>query len=138
MAGIPSRDRRWTKRTRERGTVSASPSRPEVSWSSKKYEEESGSCCQSRLERAVDVYMYSFLMTSSALRCGRVAEEQVAKESAESHSEHDPAIVCHEEQPDSVNRCRFVIRIRYSSHDEERVKDLDTVESGSYKLPTSP
>ena len=37
----------------------------------------------------------------SALSGTRVAERQIANKSSDTHSQHDPAVVCHEQKPQS-------------------------------------
>jgi NAD-dependent SIR2 family protein deacetylase len=66
-------------------------------------------------------------MASNTLRRRRITEEEVTDKCAYCYRKHDPAVVCHEEQPiPSVLRPdNFVV---VHSHDEERVKHLHSVE----------
>ena len=43
------------------------------------------------------------LVASSRLRRARVGKEQVTDESSNSNSKHDPAIICHEQQPTAIS-----------------------------------
>ena len=55
-------------------------------------------------------------------------EQQIANESSNCNSQHDPAVISHEEQPDTVSY-KPSRSNRVSLHDEEAVKDLDGIES---------
>lgn len=42
------------------------------------------------------------LVTCSRFRRWRIAEQQISNECTDRDREHDPAVVCHEEKPDSA------------------------------------
>lgn len=72
-------------------------------------------------------YRIVILVASGAFVDASLSEHEIAEEGAKAHRQHNPAIVCHEQQP-------ILIRPthqdgRQYSHDEEGVKDLHTVQS---------
>jgi len=72
-------------------------------------------------------------MASNTLRRRRITEEKIANKCAYCDRKHNPAVVCHEEQPipSVLKRATFLVD---HSHDEERVKHLHGVEQALYDL----
>lgn len=71
-------------------------------------------------------------MTGSGLGRTGISEEQIPNERSKSHSQHDPAIVGHEKKPVRVRG--YLRTFLKDLHNEERIKDLHTVESSFHKL----
>lgn len=81
-------------------------------------------------------------MARHAFSGGQVCtEKQIANEGSDSNSQHDPAIVSHEKQPDHISGA-LSRADRVNLHDEEAVEDLDRIESSlddcAFPLDCSP
>lgn len=97
-----------------------------------------GGCClviyeiqNPSMAHAFELFVHIDLMTCGTFLDTASSKEQVPQESPHAHSQHDPAIIRHEQQPE---RTQLLLiegiknKMRSDLHDEERIKHLNAVQ----------
>ena len=75
------------------------------------------------------------LVASSRLGRAGISKQQVTDERSNSNSKHNPAIVCHEQQPVNIsNPSCLSDATSADSHNEERIEHLHSIQRSLDKL----
>ena len=80
----------------------------------------------------------------------RIRKGQIADKRADTDRKHDPAVVCHEQQPagragENINKSTTITKHEKAKprtenvlHDEEGIEDLNAVQRGRHELAGAP
>ena len=67
-------------------------------------------------------------MAGHTLRRARMSKRQISNKSPNSDSQHDPAVVCHEQKPKTIS-CGPQSKQGFLLHDEEAIENLDRIQT---------